>query len=131
RKGGRRYIYWNSPWNRSKKIPQDVGHGNAVVSTIVEMYELGIEYKNTDIKRLINMLNLVVWPSENEFADYFDGSGKGKGWFTDGLIKLGRYDADLQRRIEKHTRGRSAQFFGNGALNARILLDGKPVYPEL
>lgn len=129
-KGGS-YIYWNSPWDKSKRSPQDVGHGNAVVSTIVEMYELGIGYNKRDIERLINMFNLVVWPEQGKFANYFDGSGNGKGWFTDGLIKLGRYDANLQKRIETHDRGRSAQFFGNGALNACILLNGKPVYPEL
>jgi hypothetical protein len=50
-----------------------------------------------------------------------DGSGTGTGWFNDGLIKLGRYDANLQRRFETHTVGLNTQYYGNGALNASIL----------
>ena len=45
----------------------------------------------------------------------------GDGWFNDGLMKLGRYDIGLQRRLETHLVGRNSQFFANGALNVRLL----------
>jgi hypothetical protein len=33
----------------------------------------------------------------------------------------GRYDANVQRRLETHTVGRNIQLYANGALNARLL----------
>jgi hypothetical protein len=36
-------------------------------------------------------------------------------------MKLGRYSVGLQRRIDKHRVGSNTQFFGNAALNVRLL----------
>jgi hypothetical protein len=124
-------VTWQSGWDSKYGSVQDVGHGNAVVSTIIEMYERRIAFSKKDINALLLSFDKVIWKSDYAFASHFDGSGKGTGWFTDGLIKLGRYDVDLQKRIEKHNKGRSTQFFGNGALNARILITGKPLYPKI
>jgi hypothetical protein len=44
-----------------------------------------------------------------------------KGWFNDGFMKLGRYSVSLQRRLEKHSVGSNTQFFGNAALNVKLL----------
>ncbi|WP_417350515.1 hypothetical protein [Flavobacterium alkalisoli] len=121
-------ISWKASWKEGKA--QDVGHGNAVVSTVIDMYEKKTAFNNMDIDNLIITFDKVIWKSSYEFAERFDGSGNGSGWFTDGLIKLGRYSRALQRRLEKHDKGRSTQFYGNCALNSRILLAGKPVYPN-
>ena len=55
------------------------------------------------------------------YAGFVDGSGKGNGWFNDGFMKLGRYDIEIQKRLETHQVGRGVQFYGNGALNASRL----------
>ncbi len=122
---------WKAKWNEIGTGIQDVSHGNAVIGTIIEMYELGIDYNTKDINTLSYVFENVIWKGKNEFALNVDGSGKGTGWFSDGWIKLGRYDTSLQKRIEDHNRGRTVQFFGNGALNASIILHGKPVYPKI
>jgi hypothetical protein len=65
-----------------------------------------------------------IWRTDDgriDYAAYVDGSGKGTGWFSDGFIKLGRFDSNVQERLEGHTVGRSTQFFGNAALNAKRL----------
>lgn len=115
-------VKWKSAWNKRGKH-QDVAHGNAVIDVLIDLYEndLGITYD--EIKEQINLFDKVIWKSKNNFSRYIDGTGKGAGWFTDGFIKLGRYDANLQTRIEKHNKGRTTQFFANGALNAKILLN--------
>lgn len=123
-------VTWCAPWGKRTGVYQDVNHGNAVIGTIIEMYELNVSYNRNDIDHLINLINNIIWKDKNNYAEYFDGSGKGTGWFTDGFIKLGRYNKELQIKIENHKKGRTTQFFGNGALNAIILTKGKPVYPE-
>jgi len=55
-----------------------------------------------------------------------DGSGRGTGFFNDGFVKLGRYDANLQRRLETHVVARNTQLYANGALNMRFLTGGPP-----
>ena len=122
---------WKANWNEIGTGIQDVSHGNAVIGTIIEMYELGAAYNAKDINTLSYVFENVIWKGKKEFALNVDGSGKGTGWFSDGWIKLGRYDTSLQKRIEDHNRGRTVQFFGNGALNASIILHGKPVYPKI
>ncbi|MGZ3460005.1 MAG: hypothetical protein ACXU86_16045 [Archangium sp.] len=113
--------FWSDVWGSSAKPGQDAPHGNGVLAYIVEAHDAGVEWTDDDIHKFVATLNTVLWPAAGKYANYVDGSGAGNGWFTDGLIKLGRYDANLQRRIESHTIGRSVQFYGNGALNARLL----------
>lgn len=122
--------WWNDEWNNFLLPGQDVSHGNAVIGMIVEAKDICQEYTEKDINALIRTFN-IVWPS-NVFPTHIDGSrppDKEGGWFNDGFIKLGRYDASVQRKIESHNTGRNTQLYGNGALNARILLYEKPHYP--
>lgn len=118
---GKHSIRWKSAWNQ-KGAYQDVAHGNAVIDLLIDLYEnkLGITYE--EILEQITVFDKIIWKSKGVYAKYVDGSGKGVGWFSDGYIKLGRYDKALQIRIENHNKGRTTQFFANGALNAKILL---------
>lgn len=113
---------WKADWNKEGNY-QDVGHGNAVIDVLIAIYEnnLGISY--SEIEKLVDLFTNVIWIDRTTFANFLDGSGFGKGWFTDGFIKLGRYNKTLQSRIEKHKIGRTTQFFANGALNAKLLIE--------
>ncbi len=42
------------------------------------------------------------------------------------VSKLGRYDIELQRRLEKHPIGNNTQFYGNAALNVKLLSTRTP-----
>ena len=68
----------------------------------------------TDGDRLTELAN--VWRG----AAHVDGSGAGTGWFSDGFVKLGRYDAALQARLEPHQPA-NGQFYAAMALNAAVL----------
>jgi hypothetical protein len=75
----------------------------------------------------------MLWKPEavgDRFAAFVDGSGKGNGWFNDGFMKLGRYNAEIQKRLETHSVGRGVQFYGNGALNAHRLLAARAAAPS-
>lgn len=117
--------FWDSVWESEARPGQDVNHGNAVVSYVVEAVELGEDWTLKDIRALSLTFQEVIWrvddQGEASFAGYVDGSGQGNGWFSDGFIKLGRFNPDIQRKLENHSVGRSTQFFGNGALNAKRL----------
>jgi hypothetical protein len=122
--------WWSENWTGFSRPGQDVSHGNAVIATIVEAKESCLEYTAGDINALLKTF-AIIWPASAPFPGYLDGSGSNGGWFNDGFVKLGRYDAALQRRLENHTIGQNTQLYGNGALNARILTAGRPVYPEI
>lgn len=112
--------FWNDAWDELSQPGQDVSHGNADIAFITESHELGFEWTSEDMGRFVRTLS-VVWPREDAYADFIDGSGDGNGWFTDGFLTLGRFDVALQKRLEKHDVGRSSQFYGTLALNARRL----------
>lgn len=116
--------FWDSVWDTSSYPGQDVAHGNAVVAYIVEAFELGEGWSLDDINALSLTFSEVIWRIDDdgiEYAEFVDGSGEGTGWFSDGFIKLGRFDDTIQKRLESHEVGRSVQFFGNVALNAQRL----------
>jgi hypothetical protein len=116
-----RPVFWSDLWG-SRELPgQDVDHGNGVVAFIVEAHDAGMEWKEEDIHALTLTLGTVIWKSADRYAEYVDGSGRGDGWFNDGFMKLGRYDVGLQRRLERHPVGNNTQFYGNAALNVRLL----------
>ncbi|WP_224250272.1 hypothetical protein [Hyalangium gracile] len=117
--------FWSDVWGSTARPGQDVSHGNNLIAYLVEAHEAGIEWTADDMRRFTTTFNSLIWPSAGRYAYYVDGSGNGNGWFNDGLIKLGRYDANVQRRLESHTVGQNIQFYANGALNARIL-SGQP-----
>jgi hypothetical protein len=109
--------FWSDEWGVHSAPGQDVSHGNGVVAYIVEAHEAAMEWTDEDVRALIVTLDSVIWPSEEQYAQFVDGSGRGDGWFNDGFMKLGRYDANLQRRLETHLVGWNTQYFGNAALN--------------
>jgi hypothetical protein len=119
-----RAYFWNDEWGKYNTPGQDVAHGNAVVTFIIEAHKQGYEWERTDINALSRLFTDILWirnGSQNKYAEYLDGSGRGTGWFSDGFIKLGRYNRTIQRRLETHDVGRTIQFYGNGALNAKLL----------
>ncbi|CAM3054584.1 hypothetical protein G4177_33300 [Corallococcus sp. ZKHCc1 1396] len=113
--------FWSDKWDQHDQPGQDVAHANGVLAFVVEAHEAGMTWTDSDIRRFIATLDTVIWPAAQTYAEFVDGSGEGDGWFNDGLMKLGRYDIHLQRRLESHTVGRNSQFFANGALNVRLL----------
>jgi len=117
--------FWSSEWKSKDPPGQDVSHGNNMLAYVVEAHDLGVEFTKEDIAAFSALLLNVLWkPAEagGNYAAFVDGSGKGNGWFNDGFMKLGRYNAEIQKRLETHSVGRGVQFYGNGALNARRLL---------
>jgi hypothetical protein len=117
----RNAYFWSDVWGSTSRPGQDVGHGSGVVAYVVTAHDLGIEWTQRDIARFVELLDRVVWPREDRVTEFVDGSGTGNGWLADGWVKLGRYDADLQRRLERHG-VQNDQFLANGALNAALLL---------
>jgi hypothetical protein len=117
---------WHDEWGATRRPGQDVSHGNAVISYVVAANSVGVEWNNVDMRRFLNTFRLAIWPErprkgQPEGAEYVDGSGTGSGWFSDGFVKLGRFDPQVQHRLETHDVGRSPQFLANGALNAALL----------
>src|ERR671932_1297528 len=112
--------FWSDVWGSYDLPGQDVSHGNAVVAFAVEAHDLGIAITDEDIRRFEYTLTAKVWPKPGRGAAYVDGSGSGTGWFSDGFVKLGRYDAALQARLERHQPA-NGQFYAALALNAAIL----------
>jgi hypothetical protein len=117
----RNAYFWSDVWGASSRPGQDVSHGSGVIAYVVTAHDLGIDWTQQDIARFVELLDRVVWPRENRVTEFVDGSGTGNGWLADGWVKLGRYDADLQRRLERHG-VQNDQFLANGALNAALLL---------
>jgi hypothetical protein len=112
---------WSARWGARSPPEQDVSHGNAVIAYVVEAHRLGVEWTDADIARFVRTFKDHVWKADGRFARDVDGTGEGNGWFNDGFVKLGRYDAAIQKRLERHDVGRNVQLYGNGALNASIL----------
>jgi len=112
--------FWSDVWGSYDLPGQDVSHGNAVVTFAVEAHDLGIAVTDDDIRRFGYTLTSMVWPRPGPGAEHVDGSGTGTGWFSDGFVKLGRYDAALQARLERHQPA-NGQFYAALALNAAIL----------
>lgn len=113
--------FWAAEWGSKSRPGQDVAHGNGVMAFIVEAHDAGMEWTDADMRKFVATLNNVVWPSAKKYGNYVDGTGSGTGWFNDGFVKLGRYNAALQQRLEAHTVGQNTQYYGNGALNAKLL----------
>ncbi|QAT88006.1 hypothetical protein EJ065_6477 [Corallococcus coralloides] len=113
--------FWAAEWGSTRRPGQDVAHGNGVMAYLVEAHDAGMEWTDADMRKFVVTLNNVIWPSARRYANYVDGTGTGTGWFNDGLVKLGRYNAALQQRLETHSVGQNTQYYGNGALNAKLL----------
>jgi len=115
--------FWGAEWGGCDCRPgADVAHANGVVAYVVAARALHRGWTHEDIAHLVLTLTRVVWPVGQPAAAYLDGSGRGNGWFSDGFVKLGRYDLSLERRLEHHHPA-NVQFMANCALNTRLLLD--------
>ena len=114
--------FWSDVWGSYDLPGQDVSHGSAVVAFAVEAHSLGI-LSDDDLGRFRRTFTAVVWPRAGAGAGFVDGSGEGSGWFSDGFVKLGRYDAGLQARLEQHQPA-NGQFYAALALNAAVLACG-------
>jgi hypothetical protein len=117
---------WSDEWGKTGGRAQDVSHGNAVIAYVVAANAARSDWTDVDMHRFLQTFTLAVWPAtprkgQPEGADSVDGKGVGNGWFSDGFVKLGRFDPELQRRLETHDVGRSVQFLANNALNVSIL----------
>jgi hypothetical protein len=123
---------WSSAWGPAGQYVgapnvQDVPHGSGEVSYIMASYDLGVEWTAADITALFHTLTDVVWRKDRTYAANVDGSGSGNGVIIDGFMKLGRYNAAIQQRLENYTGAISdnyyavIDFYAQGALNARYL----------
>ncbi len=112
--------FWSAVWEHNDPPGQDVAHGNGVISYIVEAHDLGQEWNETDIEKFSSTLTTVIWPEPGVVAGYVDGSGEGTGWFSDGFVKLGRYDPLVQIRLQTHP-VQTPQYHAAMAVNARVL----------
>jgi hypothetical protein len=112
--------FWSDVWGSCALPGQDVAHGNGVIAYVVEAHDADVDWTDTDIAALVRTFERRIWPQPGPGAAFVSGSGRGTGWFSDGFVKLGRYDPVLQRRLETHQPA-NAQFYANGALNAALL----------
>lgn len=111
-------IPFTSFWNRKNNVILDTSHANATIGALIKMNEESEFYSDDTIEGFVNLFDNVIWKNKKQYAKLINGSGKGTGWFTDGWMKLGRFDRDLQKRLESHTIGRSIQFYANLCYNA-------------
>jgi hypothetical protein len=112
--------FWSDQWGSFKRPGQDAGHGNGVMAYVVEARQHGTTWTTADMAAFSATLLKVVWPGGTTYHEFVDGSGEDNGWFSDGFVKLGRFDTAVQARLDSH-RVVNDQFAANMALNARIL----------
>ncbi|MFI5896638.1 hypothetical protein ACIA5D_41715 [Actinoplanes sp. NPDC051513] len=110
--------FWSDRWGSAKRPGQDVSHGNGVMAYVAEA-----GWARAETAAFASLLTKVIWPGGTTYKGYVDGSGSDNGWFSDGFVKLGRFDAGAQLRLDGH-RVVNDQFAANMALNARILKGG-------
>ena len=116
---------------------QDISHAGAIVHCWVLAEENGMYWTRADMDALLKSIDIFWVESDpSRIKNNVDGSG---GYTNPGRLHewfyLGRYDEKLQRRLKEQYNGKHLNFFGSqvlgiGALNARILADGAPIYPE-
>jgi len=112
--------FWSDVWGSARRPGQDVSHGNGVMAYVVEARDHGRGWTDADMAAFSALLTKVIWPGGRTYRNFVDGTGADNGWFSDGFVKLGRYDAAVQQRLERH-QVVNDQFAANMALNARIL----------
>ena len=112
--------FWSDVWGSARRPGQDVSHGNGFLAYVVEARDRGRPWTGADMAAFSALLTKVIWPGGTTYREYVDGTGSDNGWLSDGFVKLGRYDAAVQLRLEQH-QVVNDQFAANMALNARIL----------
>jgi hypothetical protein len=112
--------FWSDVWGSARRPGQDVSHGNGVMAYVVEARDGNRQWTDADMTAFSALLTKVIWPGGRTYHSYVDGTGSDNGWFSDGFVKLGRYDPAAQIRLEGH-QVVNDQFAANMALNARVL----------
>jgi hypothetical protein len=112
--------FWSDVWGSARRPGQDVSHGNGVLAYVVEARDGGGHWTAADMTAFAALLTKVIWPGGRTYRSHVDGTGSDNGWFSDGFVKLGRFDPATQLRLETH-RVVNDQYAANMALNARIL----------
>ncbi|MET8153355.1 hypothetical protein ACIBSW_16520 [Actinoplanes sp. NPDC049668] len=112
--------FWSDVWGSARRPGQDVSHGNGVMAYVVEARARGQFWTAADMAAFSALLTKVIWPGATTYREFVDGTGADNGWFSDGFVKLGRFDPAVQRRLEDH-RVVNDQFAANMAFNARLL----------
>lgn len=112
--------FWSDVWGSAKKPGQDIAHGNGVMAYVVDAHDYGEEWTAADMAGFSALLTDVIWPGGKTYHGFVDGSGTDNGWYSDGFVKLGRYDPRVQQRLDAHLVV-NEQFAANMALNAKIL----------
>ncbi|AYN68439.1 PKD domain-containing protein [Euzebyella marina] len=127
---------WDKKWGTYGSNVQDTSHGGAIVSFWLLAYENGMYWNKSDMNALLKTVDIVWLDSDTDkIARNVDGTG---GYGSQGKIhewlNLARYSQSLQNKIKKHYDKSHLDFFGPqaigiAALNAKILADGRAVYP--
>lgn len=110
---------WSDVWGDTSGV-QDVSHGNAVMSYVVESRDVGGSWSAEELRRFQRTLSAFVLGRGDRYPANVDGSGKGNGWIADGFVKLGRYDPALQAALQDYG-VQNSQFYASMAVNARRL----------
>ena len=100
-----------------QRLRHDMYHEPAYV---VEARNRGRFWTGADMAAFSALLTKVIWPGATTYREFVDGTGADNGWFSDGFVKLGRFDPAVQRRLEDH-RVVNDQFAANMAFNAKVL----------
>ncbi|MFI1993699.1 hypothetical protein [Actinoplanes sp. NPDC020271] len=112
--------FWSDVWGSTRRPGQDVGHGNGVMAYVVEARDRSTTWNSADMTAFGSLLTKVIWPGGTTYREFVDGTGSDNGWIADGFVKLGRYDPNIQHRLESY-QVVNDQFAANMALNAKIL----------
>ncbi|AGO48017.1 hypothetical protein Phi12:1_gp51 [Cellulophaga phage phi12:1] len=109
--GGDGYI-WSGEWGNTTNT-NDVNHANAEVELMV----IGAEYNDywtlSDIDKIKRTFDQNIFVSATDGAEYIDGTTEtdSRQVWTQGWIKLGRFDAALQERLQTRREDTDATFF--------------------
>lgn len=95
-------FWWSDVWGEMDGPGQDVSHGNAVITYVIESHDLGGSWSALELARLSRTLTEFVMGTPGNHPYYVDGSGRDNGWLSDGWVKLGRYDPAVQVLLESH-----------------------------
>ncbi|PKA96786.1 PKD repeat protein [Flavobacteriaceae bacterium MAR_2009_75] len=127
---------WDKTWGRHGSDIQDTSHGGAIVSFWLLAFENGMYWNKSDMNALIKTVD-IIWSDSNtdHIKRNIDGTGgNGSQGKIHEWLNLARYSQKLQNKIKAHYDKSHLNFFGPqaigiAALNAKILADGRPVYP--
>lgn len=109
---------WSRRWDADEV--QDVAHGNNVVAYVIEARDTGRTFTDADMAQFGGTATRILDVDDGR-AGTVDGEGRGSGWLSDGFVKLGRFDAGLQRRLEARDAEGDLQYVAALADNAAVL----------